>query len=476
MSSIGSILSSARGAMQAAQLQMQTTSQNIANAGVEGYTVQKVQLAASYPQHFTYGNVGTGVQVTGVTQSRDRLLDGQYRMANGNSSSANATSDTLGRIEQVMGEPSSTGLSNSLDVFFNAWSDLASDPTSTAARGVVVQRGQQVASMLNGFASQLDQISSDTRDTLTSDLGKINELAKQIADMSPSIVASESGGQTANDLRDSRNRLLDQMSGLADVQVIDRHDGSVGVYLGGRVLVDGTAYHQLAASGGTSVKITFAGEASSLGNLGGTIGANVTSLNTTIPGVMTELDTLAGNVVRQVNQVHTTGAVYAAGSNTPTAAGNFFNQSSTVVGSADPYQTARGIQVSGALSDLTQVAASAFAGAGPGNNVVANQLAGLRDAQLSLTASNGTTVTGSLGSFYRYTVSNVALATSRANNQSTVQGTLATQADTRRQSVSGVATDEELVNLIKQQQAYSAAARLISVVDEMSKTLVSLGQ
>ena len=476
MSSIGSILSSARTGMQAAQVEMQTTSQNIANANVEGYSVQKVQLKGGVPQRFTYGNIGTGVVVMGVTQNRDKLLDAQFRTANGSASKERAASDTLGRIEQVLGEPSSTGLSSSLDAFFNSWSDLASDPTSASARGVVVQRGSQVASQLNGFASQLDQIDRDTRASLNSDMGKINQLVQQIADITPQIVANESGGQSANDLRDTRNRMLDQLSGLADAQVVDRMDGSVGVYLGGRVLVDGTAYHQLSSSGGNPVTITFAGDNLALQSVGGSIGAHVKSLNTVIPGVMTDLDTLATNLVQQVNQVHTSGVVFAGGGTTATAAGNFFNQSASLLGPADPFQTARGISVSSSLSDLSLVSAAAATATGPGNNVVANQLAGLRDSTLNLTASNGNAVSGSLGSFYRYTVSSVALATSQANSQNTVQGTLATQADTRRQSVSGVATDEELVNLIKQQQAYSAAARLISVVDDMSKTLADLGR
>lgn len=477
MSSIGSILSSARTAMQAAQIQMQTTSQNIANAGVEGYSVQKVRLAGNTPQRFTYGNIGTGVLVQGITQNRDKLLDAQFRTASGNASKQTATSDTLGRIEAVLGEPSTTGLSNSLDLFWNSWSDLASDPTSPSTRGVVVQRGAQVSSQLNGFATQLDQIDRDARATLNSDMSKINDLVKQIAGITPQIVASEANGQSpANDLRDSRNRMMDQLSSLADAQVIDRQDGSVGVYLGGRVLVDGTAYHQLSSSGGNPVIIMFAGDTMALQKIGGSIGANVATINQTIPGVMTNLDTLASNLVQQVNQIHSSGVVFAGGSTLATPAGKFFNQSATIVGPGDPFQTARGISVSASLSDLSLVAASGGGSAGPGNNTVATQLAALRDNQLNLTAANGTAVTGSLGAFYRYTVSDVALATSNAISQSTVQGTLATQADTRRQSVSGVATDEELVNLIKQQQAYAAAARLISVVAEISKTLGDLGR
>lgn len=457
MSSLGSILGIATSAMQASQAALQTTSQNIANASVEGYSVQSVRMAAQTPQRFTYGNLGTGVVVQGITQARDRLLDSQFRAATGGSANATATSDTLGRIEQVLGEPSTTGLANSLDAFWNSWSDLANDPTSLSARGVVRQRGADVAGQLNSFASQLDGIASDTRATLTSDVSKINDLARQIAGMAPAIVATEVGGQSANDLRDTRNRMIDQMASLADTQVVDRQDGSVGIYLGGRLLVDGSNYHQITASG-QPVTVSFAGEADAIQDIGGSIGASASAINQTIPGVMTDLDTLASTLVTETNAVHNTGS----------PAGDFFTSLSS-----DPTAlTASGISVSKeVLANVANVAASA-AGTGPGNNSVANQLAALRDTQLLTVA--GAQV--SIGAFYRYTVSSVALASSQSSNQATVQSTLASQADTRRQSVSGVSTDEELVNMIKQQQAYQAAAKLISVVDQMSQTLINLGQ
>jgi flagellar hook-associated protein 1 FlgK len=480
MSSLGSILSIANSAMQASQAAMQTTSQNIANASVEGYSVQSVRVVAQAPQRLPYGNLGTGVVVQGITQARDRLLDTQFRTATGGSANATSTNDTLSRIEQVLGEPSATGLANSLDAFWNSWSDLANDPTSLSARGVVRQRGAEVAGQLNSFASQLDGIASDTRTTLTSDVSKINDLARQIAGMAPAIVAAEVGGQSANDLRDTRNRMIDQMASLADTQVIDRQDGSVGIYLGGRLLVDGSNYHQLTASGGQPVTVSFAGETDAIQNIGGSIGASVSAINQTIPGVMTDLDTLASTLVTETNAVHSSGSCFTGGGTPPVAvnAGNFFtqNQASDL--------TARGMSVSAAVqANVANIAASAGPATGPGavptgpgNNTVASELAALRDKTLSIVSAAGGTVTGSIGAFYRYTVSSVALATSQSSDQATVQSTLASQADTRRQSVSGVSTDEELVNMIKQQQAYQAAAKLISVVDQMSQTLLNLGQ
>ena len=80
------------------------------------------------------------------------------------------------------------------------------------------------------------------------------------------------------------------------------------------------------------------------------------------------------------------------------------------------------------------------------------------------------------GDFYSETVGIVATATRHAEDEATVQHTLASNADTRRQSVSGVSTDEELIKVIEAQHAYQGAARLVSVVDEMMQTLVDLGR
>jgi flagellar hook-associated protein 1 FlgK len=192
---------------------------------------------------------------------------------------------------------------------------------------------------------------------------------------------------------------------------------------------------------------------------------------------MANLDSLAGTIVREVNAIHSTGKVFTTASPAGVSAGNFFAQTGDET-SGDLGQTARGMSLSSTLSALTEVASSAGTATGPGNNAVAAGIAGLRNKSLDFfNASGSTTVaTTSLGTFYRDTVASVGLAAGQAANAATVHETLASQADTRRQSVSGVATDEELVGLIKHQQAYSAAARLVKVVDEMSQTLIDLGR
>ena len=137
--------------------------------------------------------------------------------------------------------------------------------------------------------------------------------------------------------------------------------------------------------------------------------------------------------------------------------------------------TARGIRLSPTLVGANDVAASGATATGPGNNEIALALAGLRSNPVSLTSLAGTT-TATISDFFNETVGSLATDVKQTQDDATVQGTLAANAQTRRESVSGVSTDEELISVIEHQHAYQAAARLVSVVDEMTQTLVDLGR
>jgi flagellar hook-associated protein 1 FlgK len=137
--------------------------------------------------------------------------------------------------------------------------------------------------------------------------------------------------------------------------------------------------------------------------------------------------------------------------------------------------TARGIRLQ--VTDASQIANASGTATGPGNVDVANQLAGLQTTGVGFTDASGNALsTASFQDFYAQLVGDVATQTHQAQDDATVQKALTDNADTRRQSVSAVSTDEELINVIKFQHAYQAAARLVSVADEMAQTLVNLGR
>ena len=483
--SIGSILSIARKAISAHQAAMQTVSQNIANAQVEGYSRQRAQINTSAPQRFSFYSIGTGVQVDGISRMRDQLLDASYRRESGSRESFSMRSDLLHEVESVLGEPSDTGLAKTLDEFWNSWSDLSNNPGNAAAQSVVRQRGQQVAYTLNSYVTRVDEVSNRSRDRLSGAVAEINTITAQFAELNRQITAAESGGQEAPDLRDARDRLGDELAKLAGVRVEPQKNGSVAVYLGTRMLVDANNARPIEVQSGTSLGIGFVGDPNPVLHIGGQVGQILDFVNVDVPKLKGSLDTFARGFVNGVNEYHASGWTAAGdalgGSNWIPANGptgsrvNFFDASFTTAGT---------IRLSSAVESNAAVIASGDVQNAPGNNSVALAIGALRDdagmaaLQTRMGAGFATQIgfaTGvSYGDFYGQTVTVVGVDVADAKRQFTVYDTLTQQADLRRTSVSGVSVDEELTLLMRHQQAYTAATRLVKVADEMAQAIINM--
>jgi flagellar hook-associated protein 1 FlgK len=473
MSSLGSVLSIARGAMNAQQTIIQTAGHNIANVETPGFSRQRVELATATPVRFEYGSVGTGVTITNISQARDVLLDSTYRAESGSASSSKLRQDLLGSVEEVLGEPSDTGLAAAMDAFWSSWSDLASQPTSAAARSVVQQRGGQVAALLNGFDTRLTDLARQTTVRVNSTVDRINSLSDQVAALNGRILSSEFDGTTAGDLRDQRNLALDELATLGDMRVTQNANGTVMVHLGNNALVDGTTARHVQTvttkSGDIALQMTNGTEP--LLPVGGSVQVMMDFMNRDLKDMRGQLDALASGLVTSVNALHNTGELYPSGGAAPVAGGDFFDPTRT---------TAHDITLSASVAaSAANIAAGAAAGAnaaGPGNNEIALAMAQLRDtpAQVTYVDASGRAQSGSFTSYYNDVNSRLGTQVTNAASDAEIHSTLASQADTRRQSVSGVNLDEELTTLMRAQQAYAAAAKVISTANEMMKTLIDM--
>jgi flagellar hook-associated protein 1 FlgK len=485
MPSIGSILSIARTAISAQQAAIATVSHNIANAETEGYSRQRVELMPGDPVRFTYGSFGSGVQIQSVTRARSELLDANYHREAGASEGTGLRRDILSQIQDIFGEPGTTGLTGALDAFWNSWSDLANNPGNATAQNAVRQYGAQVAQSLNSFDTQLNQIAANTRSQLASSVSQLNALSSQVADLNVRILAAESGGKQAPDLRDARDRLTDQMAKVGGTRAILQNDGTVAVTLGGTTLVDQSVARVLqvnAAVSGTTISLTTNTEP--LVQLGGTLEASLTVLNGDIPAVRTRLDTLAKGVVNGVNYLHEEGWTAAGdalgvGNWTPPA------RTGSMVDFFDPAGTsAATIKLSAAVQANAGVIASGTTQNAPGDNSLALALGALRDGvglsalQTKMGGAFSTQVGLAAGEsyddHYRQTVTDLGLQVASAEAEADVHETLASQADARRQSMSGVSTDEELTLLMRFQQAFVAASRLAQVADDMAQAVLDM--
>jgi flagellar hook-associated protein 1 FlgK len=474
--SINSLLSTARLALSAQQIAIETGAHNIANADVEGYSRQRADLAANTPLNTQWGTLGTGVIVQNISRLRDSLLDVSYRTQSANSGGFDMRSDLLTQVSGVFNEPSDTGFASTLDQFWSAWSDLANNPDDVAAKSVVQQRGAQVATTLNNYSQGLDAIAGTSREQVGNLVSDLNNFSKQIADLNRQIGAAESGGNTASDLRDTRDQLIDQMSAIAPVSVVEHSNGADTVYVGGATVVDGTAAQQFSLQqNGAQTVLALNGQTIPVSNSDGKVGALLGVLNTDIPAAKSQLDQIAQQLVTTVNTIHRTGWTQAGdalgGANWDTSAPptgsnvDFFDPTGT---------TAATISLSANVATNASYIAAGNVQGGTGNNTVALQLSQLRDDTSTMLQSGSTTQTASFGDYYRDIVTKLGIATDDANTSASVYDTLVQQADTRRQSVSGVSTDDELIELTKHQQSYAAAAKVVTTADQMAQSLLDM--
>lgn len=477
------LFSIARSAIMTHQTALQTISQNIANAETPGYSRQEAQLMANTPVRLAYGNVGTGVHVETIIRKRDILLDETFRSAAGQSGEMELRGSLLGQMEGVFGEPTDAGMSNALDQFWSSWSDLSAAPSSSSARAVVQQRGRQVGQLFQDYDTQLTQERTGAMERLSTTVSQINAYAEQVAALNSRILASESGGAPANDLRDQRDVALDALSRIAGTRVINQNNGSTSVIIGNSMLVDGANSRPLSVQievpnpmptvtpSDLPVRIRLGNSPDKLTPLGGELKSVVSHINTEIPGMRGRLDAMASALVSAVNTAHTAGFTFTGNTIPGTAAGNFFDAGTV----ANPVRAST-IKLDAAVAgDVARIAASGDVNA-PTDNTTAIALSNLRSASntVTYTSPTGATESGSFLGFFRSTVTTLGIDTKAAVDEATIYRTLTEQSDARRQSVSGVSTDEELVQMLRVQQSYAAATKLIKSADEMLQTLLSL--
>ena len=462
-SSLFGILNIARSGMAAQQLQLEVASQNLANASTEGYSRQRVELSARRPLFMPEGMLGTGVEVSNISRSRDLLLDRQVRTSTSDLMGDQMRFDLLSGVESLIDEPAGAGLGTTLDAFYSAWSDLANDPTGVGTRSVLVERGRQVADHLNRLSGGLDNLRTTSIDRLSGDVTRANQLLGEVARLNREIVAAEANGNSAPDLGDQRDRALDALSGILDIQVHPQARGAMNVTVGGISVVGESTAQTLSLVGGSGTWSIQTSGGSTLAAPGGTAGASLRILQQDEPAFRASLDDLARGIAESVNAIHSTGT-----NSNGTTGIDFFD----VTGGLANITAGTLSLDAQILADSSNVSAGTADGGGayqPGANDVALSLAGLRTS-----GTPGYLGGGTAGDAYRSFVTEVGLAVNGAATDVAAGESLRAVALERRESLVGVSTDEELVKVIQFQAAYAASARIVNVVDEMLQTLLSI--
>ncbi|MEO6594061.1 MAG: flagellar hook-associated protein FlgK, partial [Planctomycetota bacterium] len=296
-------------ALTAARLGMQTSGNNVANANTLGYSRQRVDLASSLPFGVAGGyQIGTGVDVRGISRMTDDGLERRLQMQLGLVGSAEVDQSRYREIESVLGEPDG-GLSNQLQDLFGAVDKLRTDPADRALRGGVVQAGSALSQGFRLISQRFSELGSSTFDEVRGLTRLVNQRVGAIADLNGEIIAAEASGAQANDLRDTRAQHIKELGKVLDVRAIERESGSVDLLVGGHLLVSGTRASSLdvGKDGTGKTKVTVGRSAAPVTIKEGRIAALLQQETGALPGLTSRIDELARSTILEWNRLHTTG-------------------------------------------------------------------------------------------------------------------------------------------------------------------------
>ncbi len=439
---------------------LEVTANNIANVNTPGYSREIPIMEESPPILSGNTMVGTGVTLQSVQSVRDNILDLRIDQETSQQSSLNSYVDSMNQVQALFNETQGTGLQTDLSNFFNSFQSLATDPTSSSLRQSVIIAGQDLTDAFNQTSQNLGTIQQGLDQSVVQTVQQVNQLTAQVADLNQQIQEVSSAKDNPGSLEDQRDEALNNLSGLIDTAVVYSNNGTVSVTTtNGTLLVSGnqsnalttqinsaTGMHEV-LSQGTDITSSIAG-----GQLQGLISAR----DGGIPSAQSSLDNLAASLISAVNQQQNGGYDL---NGAPGA--DFFTPFTPTASGSD---AGAAITMTVALTNPDQVAASSDGTQGDNGNATA--LANLQNEPI---VANQTA-----GDYYSNLIDQVGNDVSNATSEQTAVGLVLQQLTNQQKSISGVSLDEEAANLITYQQAYEAAARVISTVDELNAVTINM--
>jgi flagellar hook-associated protein 1 FlgK len=296
-----------RGALLAQQKGLDVTGHNIANVNTPGYTRQVLVLQSSEVTSLNRLKLGYGVNADSVTQYFDRFTTKNINQKTSSLSQYETEKSTLDYVQGLFNEATENGLNKVTADFWNAWQDLSNNPAGMAERTALLEKAQNMVQQFQGIRNGLTQTKDEMNLNLKGGIEEINTLDDQIAKLNERIVEAEAGGTKANDLRDQRNNLIQNLSQLTDITYLEKDNGALTVMTkSGIALVEGNLYWTLSQQGDN---IYWNNITSDISNqlTGGKIGAWLDLRDNILPQYMANMDELAGTMIQQVNNLHYNG-------------------------------------------------------------------------------------------------------------------------------------------------------------------------
>lgn len=525
-------LNTATTGMSAAELSLQTTSHNIANANNPFYSRQRVDLETLPAMHIAgVGELGMGAKANSVERIVDNFVQTQLNQVNGTFNSYSERANVLGQLEGYYNEPSDNGILAQIDKLNSAWTSLANDPSNVAVKTTVTGNAKTVTDSINQLANNVSDLQTNTVGTVTKNALDFNQTVKQLDLLNRQIynITEANNGDKPNDLLDTRDQLIQKLAGIADttttidqygrasvslkngnapVNILDSSKGIQGTLavvsapdsLGNKTLTAATNDMTTPISNASVPTNALSGDivivpAKGDGNVNDVVGMTITSVTigggtirgdqdalTDIKGQLQDLNKFAyqlattTNTLMTANGVDASKVMYTFGSGITASQANTYDPNANYAANIQVNQTL--------LTDPSQLQAGVTNSAGDGSLALAisnlqNEKLGdptsanaltLSDDKLSFkTTASGSTVSG----MFNNIVTQNGIVNQAASNNATSQLALLQQVQAKQQGVSGVNMNEEMSNVIKFQQGFQANAKMISIINDMLDTLIN---
>ncbi|UJP01954.1 MAG: flagellar hook-associated protein FlgK [Nitrosomonas sp.] len=372
------ILDIAVSGLATAQNQLLTTSHNISNASTPGFNRQQVLLSTNTPQSSGAGFIGSGVQSSTVQRIYNQFLVSQSLQVQTQSQSLDSNYAQIQQLDNMFAETTS-GLSPTLQNFFSAVQDVATNPGVIPSRQSMLSNADALVARFHSMDQRISQIREGINTQITSSVVQINSLAKQIGEINKQIIWAEgaAGGQPANDMLDQRDELINQLNKLVNTDTVRQNDGTLNVYIAnGQALVVGAQTLSLQA-----IKSPDSPDNLTIGLVngnstiqlpedqisGGTLGGLMSFRNTSLDNAQNSLGRIAITLAQTFNAQHQLGMDLNGDMGT-----NFFTLPSPKVISASTNNIASNITA--AISDYSALTTSDYEFSYDGTNYTLTRL------------------------------------------------------------------------------------------------------
>jgi flagellar hook-associated protein 1 FlgK len=452
-----SLFEIAKSGLQSSQRSLSVTSNNIVNADTPGYSRQRVEKSPNGMQMDGF-HAGLGVNIDDVSRLRDGMNDVLLNKKQQDLGYLEKKSEIYEKLEATMVTDYGEDLDSQIGGLFDNFSELASNPQDVSVRNNLINETQQFNSKLHEMSRSIDETGNLVQNFAGKTLDSINSLLKNINELNHSIKQSEAKGQPDHSSMDLRVAKLQELSELVDFESQVTDTGAVQIEIGGhKVLDEDQAYNIRAEIDDVNKKFRLRlNNGYVIEPRGGKIGAEIEMYEEGIPEIKEKLNNIASTVVEEINNIHSNG--YGLEDNTQRM---FFDPSGT---------TAEDIKLNQAIVDNPRHLAASDTAGEEGNGEIASQIANLRNEKIIGDSTTNQRLT-------EYTVGVIskpgeelsALSSTMEARDSEIQMLKRQQEET-----AGVNIDEELSRMIKFQNAYQGAAKVMSSAQQMYDTLISI--